>query len=66
VSAAVDAPAIRYERLTEHQRQGHSCCWCAGHPDRRYPVRLLQSAGARLFACGICASMYGIPVGGVR
>lgn len=54
----VDAPAIHFERLTARQRQGSSCCWCAGTADQRFPVRIVS--GTDLYACVPCASMYGV------
>jgi len=57
----VDAPALHFERLSDHQRQGRSCCWCSGTPDDRFPVRILRAAGVRLYACTPCAGMYGVP-----
>lgn len=56
----VDAPAIHLERLSNRQREGRSCCWCSGTPDRRFPVRILRLAGVRLYACTPCAGMYGV------
>jgi hypothetical protein len=56
----VDAPAIHLERLSDRQREGRSCCWCSGTPDRRFPVRILRVAGVRLHACLLCAGMYGV------
>lgn len=49
----VDAPAINRDRLTDRQRAGTSCAWCAGTASPRYPV-------ADLFACEPCAAMYGV------
>lgn len=56
----VDAPAIHWERLSDRQCEGGSCCWCSGTPDSRFPVRILRLAGARLYACTLCAGMYGV------
>ncbi|WP_128435043.1 hypothetical protein [Streptomyces cyaneus] len=56
----VDAPALYYEQLTERQRQGKSCCWCAGTADQRFPVLMLLATGAQLFARTPCAGMYGV------
>ncbi|MEU3423604.1 hypothetical protein AB0F39_34525 [Streptomyces murinus] len=50
----VDAPTIHLDHLTARQRTGASCCWCAGTADPRFPV-------GTLYACGCCASMYGVP-----
>ncbi|MBC9730240.1 hypothetical protein [Streptomyces sp. TRM68367] len=58
--ALVNAPAVHFERLSDRQRHGRSCCWCAGTPDRRFPVRILRGADVRLYACLPCASMYGV------
>lgn len=55
-----DAPAIHFENLTDRQRQGSSCCWCAGTADERFPVRILRAAGVQLYACNPCAGMYGL------
>ena len=49
----VDAPTINRDRLTDRQRAGTSCAWCAGTASPRYPV-------ADLFACEPCAAMYGV------
>ncbi|BCM66790.1 hypothetical protein ACIP3A_12040 [Streptomyces tricolor] len=57
----VDAPALHFERLSDRQRQGRSCCWCSGTPDLRFPVRILRVVGVRLCACTLCAGMYGVP-----
>jgi hypothetical protein len=56
-----DAPALHFERLSDHQRDGRSCCWCSGTPDRRFPVRILRAVGVTLVACAPCAAMYGVP-----
>jgi hypothetical protein len=50
----VDAPTIDRDRLTDRQRAGTSCAWCAGTPSPRYLV-------GDLFACEHCAAMYGVP-----
>ncbi|MGW2651692.1 hypothetical protein ACWC2T_44205 [Streptomyces sp. NPDC001393] len=50
----VDAPTIDRDRLTDRQRAGTSCVWCAGTASPRYPV-------GDLFACEPCAAMYGVP-----
>ncbi len=55
----VDAPAIHLDKLTHRQRQGKSCCWCAGTADSQFPVRLV--AGVDLYSCVPCAGMYGVP-----
>ncbi|MGV9342385.1 hypothetical protein [Streptomyces sp. NPDC003688] len=60
-SGLVDAPALHYDRMSEQQRSGRSCCWCSGTPDRRFPVRLGRSGDLRLYACTPCAGMYGVP-----
>ena len=44
----VDAPAIHFETLTDRQRKGTSCCWCAGTAVRRFPVRILRVGGVHL------------------
>lgn len=56
----VDAPAIHFNRLTDRQRNGESCAWCAGTADRRFPLRMLRTAGDDLYACPCCAGMYGL------
>ncbi len=50
----VDAPTINHDRLTDRQRAGTSCVWCAGTASPRYPVGDLN-------ACPCCAGMYGVP-----
>lgn len=50
----VDAPTIDRDGLTDRQRIGHSCCWCAGTASPRFPVGDLR-------ACACCAGMYGVP-----
>ncbi|MFE8950662.1 hypothetical protein [Streptomyces sp. NPDC007856] len=60
LSDGLDAPALHFERLSDRQRQGASCCWCSGTPARRFPVRILRAADVRLYACEHCAGMYGV------
>ncbi|MGW2423360.1 hypothetical protein ACWC0C_29620 [Streptomyces sp. NPDC001709] len=60
-AGGMDAPALRYEQLSDRQREGRSCCWCSGTPDPRHPVRILRTVGVRLYACTACAGMYGVP-----
>lgn len=60
MSAPVDAPALHYEQLTDRQRRGESCCWCAGTADRRFPVLMLLATRAELFSCMPCAGLYGV------
>ncbi|GHE09718.1 hypothetical protein [Streptomyces alanosinicus] len=62
--ALVDAPAVHFERLSDRQREGRSCRWCSGTPDRRFPVPILCLSRARLYACAPCADMYGVPAAG--
>ncbi|MEV5879431.1 hypothetical protein AB0L75_35470 [Streptomyces sp. NPDC052101] len=50
----VDAPTIDRDRLTDRQRAGTSCAWCAGTASPRYPV-------GDLCACPCCAGLYGVP-----
>ncbi|MEU1409841.1 hypothetical protein ABZ471_48000 [Streptomyces sp. NPDC005728] len=50
----VDAPTIDRDRLTDRQRAGMSCAWCAGTASDRYPVGDLR-------ACSCCAGLYGVP-----
>ncbi|MER5549193.1 hypothetical protein ABT072_43965 [Streptomyces sp. NPDC002589] len=59
--ALVDAPTVHFEQLSDRQREGRSCCWCSGTPDRCFPVPILCLSRARLYACGPCAGMYGVP-----
>ena len=49
----VNAPTINLDALTDRQRAGTSCVWCAGTASPRYPV-------GGLFACDCCAGMYGV------
>lgn len=56
----LDAPTLHSGRLSDRQRQGASCCWCSGTPNRRFPVRILRVADVRLYACEHCADMYGV------
>ncbi|MDH2392235.1 hypothetical protein QCN29_26315 [Streptomyces sp. HNM0663] len=56
----VDAPAIRLEDLTPHQRDGRSCCWCSFWADKRFRVPHLTAVGARLRACETCAQSFDI------
>ncbi len=50
----VDAPTINLDALTDRQRAGTSCAWCAGTASPWYPVGTLR-------ACECCAGMYGVP-----
>jgi hypothetical protein len=59
MSRTVDAPTIRFDKLTARQQQGTSCCWCAGTADRRFPVHM-PIGGVRVYACACCAGMYGV------
>ncbi|MER5227697.1 hypothetical protein [Streptomyces flaveus] len=53
----VDAPTINLDALTDRQRAGTSCVWCAGTASPWYPVGGLR-------ACECCAGMYGVPAVG--
>jgi hypothetical protein len=55
----VDAPTINLDALTDRQRAGTSCAWCAGTASPRYPV-------GGLHACQCCAAMYGVPAKGAE
>ncbi|MEV5985997.1 hypothetical protein AB0L85_13355 [Streptomyces sp. NPDC052051] len=59
-SGYVDAPTLHIDLLSKYQLEGRSCCWCSGTPDRGYPVRRGTDRG-RLYACTLCAGMYGVP-----
>jgi hypothetical protein len=50
----VDAPVIDRDRLTNRQKAGESCAWCAGTASPRFPVGDLR-------ACECCAGLYGVP-----
>lgn len=49
----LDAPPIERDRLTDRQRAGRSCAWCAGSVDGSFPV-------GDLHACPCCAAMYDV------
>ncbi|NGO70529.1 hypothetical protein [Streptomyces boncukensis] len=55
-------PAVRVERLSKRQREGTSCVWCAGHPDRRFRVRP-PGTSLKLYCCAFCAARHGIREG---
>ena len=55
----VDAPAIHASRLSQAQRDGHSCAWCSNWASPRHPIPLLRG-GAELHACEQCAGLYGV------
>ncbi|GHJ38146.1 hypothetical protein Sm713_37550 [Streptomyces sp. TS71-3] len=57
----MDAPAVHFEQLSDRQRAGRSCCWCSGTPDHCFPVQILRTVGVHLYACVLCAGMYGVP-----
>ncbi|MCJ1680539.1 hypothetical protein MTF65_24960 [Streptomyces sp. APSN-46.1] len=63
MTATVDIPAIRTDRLTPAQETGRSCCWCSywASPDR--PVAAPRTE-LRLRACQRCADLYGIETTG--